>query len=687
MPLPSYVPVRSVSVGGATVLESAALLRVQVTVTASRPLVWAATGYRFENVGTQSTSEPGSEVVLTLPRTDVQGWKDGRSGAILDVSAEGAYSHRYIAQVRYLDEAGRSSGVPFTIGPFVLPEGDGVLDLDTTVPAPTVAGDAVSVPDSWGADVLAARAAAEAAEAALASIGQATVAPEPQTVARRTSTGALAVGAPTADEHAARMTEVAPQVLASSARGSLGRRDNRVVNLLTNPAMLTDPAGWVTSGYGTGGAGTASRVEGAGHDGSPGWVTAWTTAPTGGGANLGPYNARAPVVGGQVYRASIHTKASATMSIGVRLSWFTADSGSAFAGSFDAIIEVPAGTTRRFSAYATAPAGATFASVTARVNNLAGIGTATITVSRAMLTKGPRLTPYRDASFPDTAAGVSHVTAARSGFASMYGDSMTQLNYSGGTPVPTKLADLLGGVAITNEGRGGESSTGVAIRQGGLEVRVMPSTGQIPASGAVPCVVTPAGEHLPSAAFNYYGTVHGVPGKLTKAANDTWTFTRDAAGVAVDVLPGGEPFVPHTASDWADFHVIWVGHNAPTYEDVLRDVGAMVERCRLQGIGYLVLSPLTRTSQPAGSDGYTLMSRINAALAATYGAAFLDVRRYLIDHGLTVAGITPTPGDVTAISEDRIPVSLMHDDVHLNNAGLTVVARLLAMVVTARGMA
>ena len=171
-------------------------------MTASRPLVWAATGYRFENVGTQSTSEPGSEVVLTLPRTDVQGWKDGRSGAILDVSAEGAYSHRYIAQVRYLDEAGRSIGVPFTIGPFVLPEGSGVLDLDTTVPASTVAGDAVSVPDSWGADVLAARAAAEAAEAALASIGQATVAPEPQTVARRTSTGALAVGAATADEHA-----------------------------------------------------------------------------------------------------------------------------------------------------------------------------------------------------------------------------------------------------------------------------------------------------------------------------------------------------------------------------------------------------------------------------------------------------------------------------------------------------
>ncbi|WP_143082842.1 right-handed parallel beta-helix repeat-containing protein [Cellulomonas sp. KH9] len=194
-------------------------------MTASRPLVWAATGYRFENVGTQSTSEPGSEVVLTLPRTDVQGWKDGRSGAILDVSAEGAYSHRYIAQVRYLDEAGRSIGVPFTIGPFVLPEGDGVLDLDTTVPASTVAGDAVSVPDSWGADVVAARAAAEAAEAALASIGQATVAPEPQTVARRTGAGTLKTAAPVDDDDAVSLgvarDSFAPTTLVRDIRGFL----------------------------------------------------------------------------------------------------------------------------------------------------------------------------------------------------------------------------------------------------------------------------------------------------------------------------------------------------------------------------------------------------------------------------------------------------------------------------------
>ena len=212
MPLPSYVPVRSVSVGGATVLESAALLRVQVTVTASRPLVWSATGYRFENVGTQSTSEPGSEVVLTLPRTDVQGWRDGRSGAILDVSAEGAYSHRYIAQVRYLDEAGRSIGVPFTIGPFVLPEGDGVLDLDTTVPASTVAGDAVSVPDSWGADVLAARAAAEAAEAALASIGTPAVAPTSDTIPKRTAAGTLKVAGATEGDDAVplRLVHIGP---------------------------------------------------------------------------------------------------------------------------------------------------------------------------------------------------------------------------------------------------------------------------------------------------------------------------------------------------------------------------------------------------------------------------------------------------------------------------------------------
>lgn len=169
MPYPDYIPTRVVSIGGAAVLESGSLLKVQVAIVSSRSLVWDATGYRFERGGVAVQSELGSEVQLILPRTDVPGWKDAATGAVLDVSAPDAYSHRYTATVRFADSNDRTAvgAGSYEIGPFVVPEGEGAIDLDKLVPASTVAGDAISIPDLWGQLVADAQAAASDAQAAL----------------------------------------------------------------------------------------------------------------------------------------------------------------------------------------------------------------------------------------------------------------------------------------------------------------------------------------------------------------------------------------------------------------------------------------------------------------------------------------------------------------------------------------
>lgn len=168
MPFPEYIPTRPVSVGGAMVLESSDLLKVRVTITASKSLVWDATGYRFEKLKVSSTSELGSEVLMNLPRTDVQGWRDPAVNAVIDVSAEGSFTHRYTALVEFLDAGDRSLGIrPVTLGPFTVPAGEGTIDLDKTVPASTVSGELVMVPDLWGQLVAAAEAAALEAQAAL----------------------------------------------------------------------------------------------------------------------------------------------------------------------------------------------------------------------------------------------------------------------------------------------------------------------------------------------------------------------------------------------------------------------------------------------------------------------------------------------------------------------------------------
>lgn len=144
MAFPEYVTTRPVSVGGAIGLESSELLTVTITVSASRSLIYDATGYRLEQVGVRDAGGDGSEAVVTLPVTDMEGWRDAKTGMLIDVSAEGAYTHRYTAVVDVL-QGGRTVR-RYTIGPFVLPTGDGVIDLDQLVPSSTVAGDLVMLP-------------------------------------------------------------------------------------------------------------------------------------------------------------------------------------------------------------------------------------------------------------------------------------------------------------------------------------------------------------------------------------------------------------------------------------------------------------------------------------------------------------------------------------------------------------
>lgn len=168
MAFPTYIPCRTVTVGGAVAIESGNLLALQATVKATRSLVWDATGFRFESVQTIFKSETeGGEVSFPLPVTDAAGWRDAKSRELIDVSAADSYSHLYTLIVV-------AGGNQYSYGPFSLPAGDGSpVDLDTLIPTSTVAGGAVSVPDSWStlvqqAQQAASDAAASAEEAASA---------------------------------------------------------------------------------------------------------------------------------------------------------------------------------------------------------------------------------------------------------------------------------------------------------------------------------------------------------------------------------------------------------------------------------------------------------------------------------------------------------------------------------------
>lgn len=64
----------------------------------------------------------------------------------------------------------------------------------------------------------------------------------------------------------------------------------------------------------------------------------------------------------------------------------------------------------------------------------------------------------------------------------------------------------------------------------------------------------------------------------------------------------------------------------------------------------------------------------NALMYAYFGTHYIDINSYMIQYGLSDAGITPTAADEQAISQGITPPSLMYDSVHYNQSGIDVMA-------------
>jgi len=251
------------------------------------------------------------------------------------------------------------------------------------------------------------------------------------------------------------------------------------------------------------------------------------------------------------------------------------------------------------------------------------------------------------------------------------GDSLTAGTGGAGTTYPGILSGLLG-TTVTNTGVGGEISTQIAARANDVVTKLTATGNSIPASASV--VVT-TDSNIPSAQGSAIsGTVAGIRGTLTYSAG-TISFVRQEAVASAITIPSGSVFVTDLGSSLANLRqIIWVGRN--NYTDpttVLADIANIVANNKTGK--YIVLSVLNGDYplERAGNSAYNTLVSLNKQLGTIYGNKYLDIRRYLIDHGLADAGITPLAQDITDMAQDTVPVSLRFDTIHLTAAGYTVV--------------
>lgn len=269
------------------------------------------------------------------------------------------------------------------------------------------------------------------------------------------------------------------------------------------------------------------------------------------------------------------------------------------------------------------------------------------------------------------------------------GDSHAAGSAGAGTNIATVAASALS-VPAYNDGRGGWGSADVALNTGAIDVQITVAGNQIPTSGPVEITAK-----NPPLGWRTFGgtTVINIAGVLKLPTGDLpGTFRFDAptlkhyfvraASGSVIACPPATTFKANGDAYRDRTQIIVVGANTIPYGDdrlpaFLDQVEALVRYQSSLAKRSLILSIITGAQNYNTSTWYRRVVAANKRLAEIYGDTFIDDRRYLIDHGLADAGITPTAADQYSIDRDTIPPSLLADDLtHLLAPGLTIRANL-----------
>jgi len=254
------------------------------------------------------------------------------------------------------------------------------------------------------------------------------------------------------------------------------------------------------------------------------------------------------------------------------------------------------------------------------------------------------------------------------------------------------------GVTLVNMGIGSQLAEQIAARLGVVETTLSVSGGSIPSSGLVSVTVI-----SPSLLFNgsssstrtIDGKIGTAPVRITRTTGNTYNIEQ-IGGTGSLAVADGSVFVPDNAMTYRDSTLILcagtndrsLGDPAATADTII----SIVNFIRPYFKRVLVIGPRAAgsyggsdtTREVAGDVEFDTIVAIKSILSAVLGDAFVDVPQFMIDHGLTIAGISPTAQDLLDIADSIIPESLRADSLHSNNNGHIVEAWLIQRILTAR---
>jgi hypothetical protein len=275
-------------------------------------------------------------------------------------------------------------------------------------------------------------------------------------------------------------------------------------------------------------------------------------------------------------------------------------------------------------------------------------------------------------------------------FICTWGDSLTSGAGGSGTSYPSVLDSLLGdNIQVINCGVGGEHSLTIAARQGGIPMLLAHSI-ELPADNSEVIIgdkshsfisswnsaaITPllqGGEaSVNSCIIDDVECIINWTGKAWNDPDGRYIIQRVVAGNVPVTLREKSVVFTSSMRQYRNLfaNVFFMGQNwgYANDGDLVNQYKAMIKFSNCEEFVILGLTSGTKAERTA----------LENLMTKEFGAHYINLREYLSTNGLQDVGIIPTQSDTEAITEGKVPPSLLSDHVHLNAKGYELIGNLI----------
>ena len=243
------------------------------------------------------------------------------------------------------------------------------------------------------------------------------------------------------------------------------------------------------------------------------------------------------------------------------------------------------------------------------------------------------------------------------------------------------------GMDVYNLGVSGETSYEIATREGGLTMFVARNVTVIAGQSVEISIVDADGKSVMLDNFNGYGGDNNQTENLVYINDQLFQLEKRDEKLYIKTygntqkgsvkLKKGMQVTTQAAHDVnADILVLQMGSNGgwDSYDELIAQYQAMIEKSGTQC--YIIIGDTDNPTEAYDSEQYESDIEVGTkdnvwetALREAFGEHFINMRAFMIEHGLETVGLEPTEQDLDDLANGRVPEQLKDDYTHFNSYG------------------